>query len=245
MRALISICSLFRSMSKTRTAYCSGYKPCQQSSEEILSALDEEIHKLRSVFPELAHCDFDHEMAEAIRQGTIKLHCRAERWGLLPHWQIIGDNYFVALRKALSALNEEKEEKFYDYVIEQDLLWYLQQSQRSKEAIDKIKYEQRNSGVLIFAYQFGALHTGKASCVELEPAEFPLDPFSVVCLLITHPERLKSENDLWVSCPGAVCTVIDKPYTTLFKVDGDLEFDVIPTDQPVDCSGPATGFLPQ
>lgn len=60
---------------------------------------------------------------------------------------------------------------------------------------------------LVIPVQTGLRHRSKsprrARVVFTPGAEFGLDPVSMGCLVLTHPERLQTGNELWIDCSGA------------------------------------------
>jgi len=61
--------------------------------------------------------------------------------------------------------------------------------------------------VMVLAVQTGLRYRGKSPEYVwdlLEEGEFGLDAFAVGCIILTHPERLVSRDDLAIDCPGSV-----------------------------------------
>lgn len=62
---------------------------------------------------------------------------------------------------------------------------------------------------LVIPVQTGLRHRGRsprrARVVFTPEAEFGLDPVSMGCLVLTHPERLQTGNELWIDCSGVEC----------------------------------------
>ena len=67
-------------------------------------------------------------------------------------------------------------------------------------------------------------------------------------MLITHPERLSCNDDLWIECPGDSYsfTPDNDPLSTPFLniIDGEIGVGTVPTYEPGARYGSATLFLP-
>ncbi|MDO8583786.1 MAG: hypothetical protein Q7R83_01255 [bacterium] len=81
---------------------------------------------------------------------------------------------------------------------------YLRQNPRTLHALDQIA-EKQPGNILVVPAQFGMRRCGKAMRHPGEvftSNEFGLGAFAVGCMLLTHPERLVKNEDLWIYCPG-------------------------------------------
>lgn len=82
---------------------------------------------------------------------------------------------------------------------------YLQQSKRSEAMWRKLGDEQKNGSILIVPCQSGLRHRGRSvrrAREVMNASEFGLGAFAVGVMLLTHPERLKHYDDLWIDCAG-------------------------------------------
>lgn len=87
--------------------------------------------------------------------------------------------------------------------IGQDRLRFWNGTQESITAMEA----ETSGDCLVMPVQTGIRHRGKsprrARVVFTPEVEFGLDPVSMGCLVLTHPERLQTGNELWVDCSGA------------------------------------------
>jgi hypothetical protein len=79
--------------------------------------------------------------------------------------------------------------------------------------------------------------------------EFGNDPFSIACMILTHPERLQHYDDLWIDCAGAEYDCdgggsFDGAPCFDFRYDevGFDDFFAVPARG---LCGSSSGFLPQ
>lgn len=59
--------------------------------------------------------------------------------------------------------------------------------------------------VLVIPVQMGRLHRGRSfrrARALFLPNEFDLDAFAIGCIILTHPERLRNADALWIDCAG-------------------------------------------
>ena len=164
--------------------YPSDYKP---------KKLVEQIEILQNFFPNLTFTD-----ESAISRATIP---NTEGWFVIPKWQLIAGTYNKAVERILNLIREQR--KFYNWCKDE-----LKECQCTTEKLEKFwqlsKWQQGD--IYIIPAQFGLSYKGKSiSCVRQIFAnnnEFGLGAFETACMLLTHPERLTSCDDLWILCPG-------------------------------------------
>ncbi|MBU2509529.1 MAG: hypothetical protein ABH820_00050 [Patescibacteria group bacterium] len=106
--------------------------------------------------------------------------------------------------------------------------------------------------VLVIPVQTGLLHRGKSprrARVRFQFNEFGLDSFSVGCILLTHPDRLKDSKGLWIDCPGAEFAPTAgsdfSPVPCWLWHDGELGFHWFWHDSVHECYGSASARLPE
>ena len=122
---------------------------------------------------------------------------------------------------------------------------------RTAHALDLIAETQKGD-ILIVASQFGMRHRGKSvrRAREVFTAnEFGLGAFAIGIMLLTHPEREVQWEQLHIDCggdefaPHAAGDFGDAP--VFFFCDGLVEFDADWVRRANECSGSASGFVPQ
>lgn len=159
------------------------------------------------------------------------------------------ERYSRAVQLILSKIGESR--RFYNYRDGQLDPNYLRLTERTAHAMDIIA-EQQQGDIVIVAGQFGAKHAGRSVRRAREvftPIEFGFGSFHVGSMLLTHPERLTSYDDLWPDCPGddysfdAAGTFGDAPY--FYFADGRVRFLTTNVSSYSGRSGSPSGFLPQ
>ncbi len=168
--------------------YPSDYKP---------KGIAEQINRLRELFPGISFAD------EKIALGELPKH--AEGWFAIPKWQTVAPIYGEAVEKVLAMINRNRDGNFYNFLKGQLGPDKLRQSAKSASMLKKLGDEQKDHDILIVPAQFGIRHRGRSIRRAREVFagnEFGLGAFEVGIMLLTHPERLMNENDLWIDCAG-------------------------------------------
>lgn len=176
----------------------------------------------------------------------------AERFFAIPRWQTVGKTYGEATENVFALLKKQRNGNFRNWREGKFGERYLRQSEKSAAAFQKLGDEQKGYDVLVVAAQFGFLHRGKSVRHVREvmnSMQFGLGAFAVGCMLLTHPERLVSYNDLLIDCAGDEYApdgdgqFVDAP---CFDFGGGiLKFNTYWVDRPHGGCGSASGFLPQ
>ena len=130
----------------------------------------------------------------------------------------------------------------------------LRQSARAEAAWKKISSDQGHPDILVIAAQFGITHRGRsvrrAREVTVDQNQFGLGAFAVGIMLLTHPDRLKHDDDLCIGCAG---DEFDDPFSNTrfnhaphfrFYV-GQVKFGTHHIVDAHDRYGSASGVLPQ
>lgn len=128
--------------------------------------------------------------------------------------------YGEAVQKVFEKIKEIRGGKFYNYRDGKLGPQYLRQSAKSVKAFQKLGLEQKDHDILVVAAQFGLRHRGRSvrrAREVMNASEFGLGAFAIGIMLLTHPERLKHFDDLWIDCAG------DE-----FSCFGDGQFDGAP-----------------
>ncbi len=181
--------------------YLSGYKPIKKFSlEKILIDLHRQadiISKLFGVKP-----SFDLEWT---RKNWENIHKYAERLFLVLKWQSIAPVYAEAVEIVLSKLNEVYGGHFQSYCEGKLGGQYLRQQVLTASTFQKLGEEQNGYDIIVISAQFGLRHRGRSVHRVREVLldnEFELSVFAVGIMLLTHHDRLKRYNDLWINCAG-------------------------------------------
>jgi hypothetical protein len=173
---------------KSSYGYLSGYKP---------KGITEQTNILRQLFPSFGFAD-EQIASEPLPPDT-------EGRFAIPRWETMAATYGEAVQKVFDMIKKTRGGKFHNYRDGQFGPQYLRQSAESVEAFRKLGDEQKDHDILVVAAQFGIRHRGRSvrrAREVMNDAEFGLGAFAVGIMLLTHPERLKHFNDLWIDCAG-------------------------------------------
>jgi hypothetical protein len=127
---------------------------------------------------------------------------------------------------------------------------YLRQSERAKLAAKILADQQQGNDILVVAAQSGMRHRGcsaRRARVRMAGNEFGAGVYAVACMLLTHPERLSSEDALMIDCGGDEYSMRGD-YTfdrvPLFDYDiAGIEFSIFYDDRSRNLWGSPSGFL--
>ncbi len=214
--------------------YLSGYKP---------KPIVEQMKVLRELFPELG--SVDEKLAEA------ELPPNAEGWFAIPRWEKIASTYGEAVQKVLDLIKQTRDGKFHNYCEGKLGSQYLRQHVKTAKMFQAFGDKQKDYDIFVVPAQFGLNHRGKSvrrAREVMSASEFGLGAFAIGIMLLTHPERLRHDDDLWIDCagdeysPDADRDFFHAPY---FDFDGGVEFGTVGTGIPFDYCGSASGFVPQ
>ncbi|MDD5749663.1 MAG: hypothetical protein PHO91_02660 [Patescibacteria group bacterium] len=129
----------------------------------------------------------------------------AEGWFAIPRWEKIALTYGEAVQIVLDLIKQTRGGKFHNYREGQLGPEYLQRSARTNHALDLIGDQQSEHDILLVPVQFGLRHRGSSVRRAREvftSDEFGLGAYEIAIMLLTHPERLKHYDDLWIDCAG-------------------------------------------
>jgi hypothetical protein len=202
--------------------------------------VEAQVTELRTQFPLLGDC-----MEKIARKPLLQ---GAEAWFAIPRWQKLAETYNEAVELVLGALGNRR--KVSNRIIDRLGPTYLRQTERSKLAEKILAEQQQGQDFLVIGAQLGLLHRGRSARrarVAMDGNEFALGSFAVACILLTHPERLSSENALMIDCSGDEYS-FQGDYTSnrvpLFDYDiGGIEFSIFYEDRARDLWGTPSGFL--
>jgi len=214
--------------------YTSGY----QKSKSI----PDQVAILRRLFPSLVR-----ELL-AIPITVPPAPDFTEGWFVVPHWSLVAQTYSQAVSIAISALERAHGGQIYQYCFGKLESANLKRNYSTERAMRAI--HEGKGKVLTIPAQFGIRYRGvssyRAKRMYIEH-EFGLGLFEVIIMLITHPERLKNNNALWIECPGDsyAYTPEQGPVGTPFLniIDGKIGIGTVSTIEPDARFGPATWFL--
>ncbi len=202
--------------------------------------VEAQVTELRKLFPGLGSC-----MEKLARKPLLP---GAEAWFAIPRWQAIAPTYNEAVEMAVGILASKR--KFQNRILGRVGPTFLRQSERTKLAEKLMADQQQGNDFMVTAAQFGMLHRGcsaRRTRVAMEGHEFGLGVFAIVCMLLTHPERLSTEDTLMIDCGGDEYSVRND-YTfdrvPLFDFDiAGIEFSIFYEDRARNLWGTPTGFM--
>lgn len=213
--------------------YLSGYKP---------KGITEQTNILRQLIPSVGYTN--EKLAEQ------PLPPNAEGWFAIPRWQKLGSTYEKALQEVLDLIKQARNGRFCNCRKGQIGPDRLRLRSKTQKALEALGQQQEGNDILVIPCQFGLRHRGRSvrRALEIMPImEFGLDPFTVACMLLTHPERLQHYDDLRIDCAGAEYdfggggSFDGAPY---FRFDGDgVEFGGGCAGDASDGFGSSSGFL--
>lgn len=216
--------------------YMSGYRKPK--------GITEQTNILRQLLPGIGYAD------EKIAQQPLPVN--AEGWFAIPKWQSVDKTYEEALLKVMSLIKKQRKGNFYNYCKGRFGVQYLRQHKRTVKKLETLAGQQKGYDILVVAAQFGLRHGGRSVRRTREvftANEFGLGAFEIGCMLLTHPERLQNNNDLWIDCPGnehapnAVGVFSLAP--CFYFSSGKVRFDTFWFDYANEFCGSPSGFLPQ
>jgi len=172
--------------------------------------VEAQVTELRKAFPGLGSC--------MERIGRRQVPEGAEAWFAIPRWEALAPTYNDAVEMVLNVLGSRR--KLQNRIAGRLGPTYLRQSERSKLAGKILADQQSGNDILVVGAQNGMLHRGCSSRrtrVSMAGNEYALGVYEFCCILLTHPERLSSEDTLMIDCGG------DE-----YSVRGDYTFDRVP-----------------
>lgn len=159
---------------------------------------------------------------------------------LVPQWQKIAKTYPEALQKALDAIKSTR--PFHNW---------------REGQIDDKHIRRLNPDMVvpeIFSAQLGKKWAGKSvrkarNYIAGRTDEFTLGAYEVAIILLTHPERLQSYDDLWIDCPADEWSwYADGGFSEspcLRFGDDEVWFGTNDVDYALEFFGTGSGFPPQ
>lgn len=168
---------------------------------------------------------------------------------VIPVWQRLAPTYAGAVKIVLDRIKETR--PLYNWRDGQIDDAHLRETDRKREMMAKYPVSEDGRYVTISA-QMGPKYKGK-SVKEvrtiLGDGEFGLGAFETGCILLANPDILKSNDDLYIDCPGDEFSpdgggAFSRAPLWLFHGDR-LRFDAGGVSRASDFYGSASGFSPQ
>ena len=202
--------------------------------------VEAQVTEMKKLFPSLGSC-----MEKMARKPLLE---GAEAWFAIPRWQALAPTYNEATEMMLTALASRR--KFQNRIVGRLGEIYLRQSERTRLAEKILADQQQGHDFLVIPIQAGMLHRGcsaRRARIAMAGNEFGLGVFTVACILLTHPERLSSEDTLMIDCGGDEYSVrgdytFDRVPLFDFDICG-IEFRIFYEDRSRNLWGTPTGFL--
>jgi hypothetical protein len=224
------------------------------SRAQILARIKRQVTRLKELYPQLK----DVEVPE---QG--ELPAGAEGWFAIPNvWKedsLLTGTYNDSVVQMLKRIEKDRNGNFQNFNEGQLGTDRLRQSARAEAAWKKISADQGHHEILVIAAQFGITHRGRSvrrarevmvdQKVTVDQNQFGLGVFAVGIMILTHPDRLKHYDDLWIDCAGdrldehADDRFGHAPYFGF--VDGGIRFGAGWSGGAYGRFGSASGVLPQ
>lgn len=170
-------------------------------------------------------------------------------FAILP-WQRLSSSYATATSMMLEKL--QKKISLDNACREVLKAKKIRENDRTRQFMQAIWEDQGKNDIMFIGAQLGmryanhAIAEVKNNCDE---NEFPLDLFSVACILLQCPERAKrNSHNLWIDCAGSELQSgtgrYDETPTFRFDMPCPRLFTEAREDGPFMRAGTATGFVP-
>ncbi|PIS39929.1 MAG: hypothetical protein COT32_02485 [Candidatus Nealsonbacteria bacterium CG08_land_8_20_14_0_20_36_22] len=213
--------------------YSEGYK---------VKGITAQTNILRQLIPGIGFAD--EKLAEQ------PLPPNAEGWFAIPRWQKVAKTYGEAVEKVLELIKQQHKGKFYNWCEGKLGEQYLRQHERTAKKLQVLGDQQKDYDIMVVPAQFGLCHRGRSVRRAREvftTNEFGLGAFEIGCMLLTHPERLVSFDDLWIDCAGdeyAPVAVGVFSHAPCFRFGGgEVRFDSCWFEYAFSFYGSASAFL--
>lgn len=176
---------------ESRYGYLSGYtKP---------KGVAQQVKIIHGLFPEVKWGYFRPD------EEQIVVPDGAEGLFAIPRWQSIAPTYGEAVQKVLSALSKAYGGNFHNYREGQLGPDQFRQSAKSVAFWEQVGEEQKGFDIPLVPAQFGIRHRGRSvrrARKVMQANECGLGAFAIGIMLLTHEDRLKHYDDLWIDCAG-------------------------------------------
>lgn len=207
--------------------------------------ITEQTNRLRELIPGAGFAD------EKLADDT-KLMPGTEGYFAILRWQNIAKSYPEACQKLMDVAERVYGKKRFKNWLEGRLdAEHLRQGQRSIARFRVLGEQQQGYDILVVQAQLGLRHAGcspRRADERFLGNEFGLGLFGNLCIILTHPERLSTGNELWMDCtgdefsPDAVGRFERVPCLVF---DGGFQLDSSWVGVAYDVFGSSSGFSPQ
>ncbi|MEK7651901.1 MAG: hypothetical protein AAB351_01690 [Patescibacteria group bacterium] len=143
----------------------------------------------------------------------------ADLWAVIPKPWVIAEDVFSAMRLMVEKLSE------LGIVVENKAAYEMDEAHMhliTKMQMFYAKQHNHPGDFIVLPVQFGknwAGHSLVSSKAQHSIEEFSLDPYAILALLYTHPERLRGEHqELGIRCGGVL---LDRHHDDHDEVTGD------------------------
>ena len=202
--------------------------------------IEAQATELKKAFPQLGSC------WERLARRSLPEH--AEGWFALPRWQSLAPNYSKAVEMMVNAVASKR--RFQNRIANRLSSSYLRQLERTILAEGILAEQQQGNDILVMAAQLGMRHRGcsaRRARTRMAGNEFALGAFAMATILLTHPERLSSEDTLMIDCGGDQYSIngdYNWDRVPLFDYDiSGIEFSIFYEDRSRDLWGMPSAFL--
>ncbi len=190
--------------------YLSGYRKARPINEQITG-----LKKYEEIFLQFRG-PIDWELNDAQRQFLAK---RAPQ-GSEGYFAVVFDQTMVThyeddptvdqsvpVTHVLEALSKQPDGHVENYRDGKLNSTYYHRSKKSAEKMRQLWESQScPTGIILIPAQLGIEHAGRSvlqARVVIRGSEFPLDGYEVLQMVLTHENRLKHCDDLWIDLPGS------------------------------------------
>lgn len=159
--------------------------------------IEDQVRTLKTLFPEL-----EERILPAYEEK--KLPDGAEGYFAIPRFETLGATYVEALKKVLNTIKETREGYFKNWREGRLSPENLRHTEKTAKSWERIFGEQKGDLAVVPA-QFGRKHCGRSPLrarFMMGEHEFGLGAYEVGIMLLTHPKRLNTYEDLWIDCAG-------------------------------------------
>jgi len=207
-----------------------------------------QTRELLKLFPGL-----DASHVKRLVQAKGKRHPQAEFTPVIPKWQAIANTYGEALMIVVALLKKLHGDKFNNYRGEKLTDEHMRLVEKTAQAYQQLASSQPGD-FLVFDAQFGKRWAGASirhGRVRYLQEEFGLGPFETGILLLTHPDRITGNDQLYIDCSGVEYRDDPKAVFSLcrsfywFGIYRLLALSCSGLDDRDEQWGAASGFLPQ
>lgn len=175
------------------------------ADEEVPSDLDyPEEFRVRSavaqalefqkIFPQLDASHVD-------ELSAFDLPIWADGWAVIPKPLSLASNFFEAIQLALKTLHEKQGLRVWSKIILSTASLNL--TERTRDAY--LQLDRCPGDFWVVPFNFGKRwlgHSTRNAQIRFAPNEFGFGPYEVAMLLLVHPDRIASNRDMNIDCPG-------------------------------------------